>query len=203
MRNRSAAAMASLKIRYRALLVLAMIFSVIIASALTDLAVYWDYGAFNHDNLGLGAAGMIFFVFATYAFLIPSRLWLTWLLPRFGAVSVAVTLATCPFLGWYGQHFSPASSEFFTTVAQVLPVLFLAAVVDLRNNRKFAHSQILLYISVIFLGELTCLSEIAFEARDLYFSLDFGIVSASILGAFAGLAIALLGRNADDSAAGP
>jgi hypothetical protein len=89
------------------------------------------------------------------------------------------------------------ASQFFEISAQVLPVVLLAAVIDVRRSRYLNSYQLALPIFVVFLGEMAALNILAFgeneNGRHLQASAtDFAIVAASLVSTVAALLFAVL-----------
>jgi hypothetical protein len=76
-------------------------------------------------------------------------------------------------------------------MAQVLPVLLLAAVVDVRRARALKSSQLLLPIFVFLLGEVNSLNIIAFS-RNHGTTWDYASVMACFIATTSALVLAVL-----------
>jgi hypothetical protein len=128
-----------------------------------------------------------------------------WVIPRenyhsifakvFGWLPVLLGAISCPYWYWYDVFSPPSvpSSSYFETVAQVLPVLLLAVVIDVRRTRTLRSSQLTLPIIAFLIGEINALDAIAFGVGDGDGAgLAFTIVSASLVSTIAALILAVL-----------
>jgi hypothetical protein len=127
----------------------------------------------------------------------------TELYPNFGWISGAAFGVSWPYWWFYAkvsrdEYFESLSSDFFTTAAQVLPVLALATVVDLRGASHVRRSQPAIYVLVIALGELSSIYATAFEHGRS--ATTFGLTCGALLGGFVGLLLAILTPSAAGSA---
>lgn len=114
----------------------------------------------------------------------------------FGWLPVSLGLLSYPFWYWYSDqpHTVPAS-QFFEISAQVLPVLLLAAVIDVRRAENLKSHQLLLPIIAVFLGELAALNVLAFGEPGGEFEAapaDFAAVAASMVSTIIALVLAVL-----------
>jgi hypothetical protein len=128
---------------------------------------------------------------------------LLWIIPRerygsifantFGWLPVLLGAASWPYWHWWATFYPPITpnTAFFETAAQVLPVLLLAAVIDVRRSVTLKSSQLILPIIVVFLGEVNALDATAFEVGNATSS-DFASVAASLTSTFIALTLAVL-----------
>jgi len=128
---------------------------------------------------------------------------LIWTVPRetfqhifpniFGWLPVVVGVASWPYWYWYCTFAPPRVPNvgFFETAAQVLPVLLLATVIDVRRTQELKSGQLVLPIIAVFLGELDALDAIAFSSADATPS-AFAVVAASLVTSIAALILAVL-----------
>lgn len=122
----------------------------------------------------------------------------------FGWLPVLLGAVSWPYWYWWGTFYPPIipNTAFFETAAQVLPVLLLAAVIDVRRSTTLRSSQLTLPIIVVFLGEINALNATAFEVGTAPTS-DFASVAASLTSTFIALILAVLADIAspdDDNA---
>jgi hypothetical protein len=113
---------------------------------------------------------------------------------HFGWIPVSIGAVSYWYWKWYGGA-DVVDSSFFDTAAQVLPILLLAAVVDVRRSMILKSSQLALPMIAIFLGEMTALNESAFSSRMTRYgsvNSDFAVVSASLVIAIVALFMAIL-----------
>ena len=116
----------------------------------------------------------------------------------FGWLPVSLGLLSYPFWYWYSDqpHIVPAS-QFFEISAQVLPVLLLAAVIDVRRSESLESHQLLLPIIAVFLGEIAALNVLAFSEPEPGGRFDatpgdFAAVAASLFSTIFALVLAVL-----------
>lgn len=116
---------------------------------------------------------------------------------------VPVTLGTLSY--WYWLWYAGKSTidvGFFQTAAQVLPVILLAAVVDVRQSSILKSNQLALPIIAVFLGEIAALNEAAFQVSSSKFGrvpADFAVVAASLVTSIAALVMAVLADLKQDA----
>jgi hypothetical protein len=117
---------------------------------------------------------------------------------HFGWLPITVGLATYPLMYWAASRLDiEPASQFFEISAQVLPVILLAAVIDVRRSRSLKSYQLALPIFVVFLGETAALNILAFgengNGRHLQAgAADFAVVAASLASTVAALLFAVL-----------
>lgn len=110
----------------------------------------------------------------------------------FGWLPVVLGAISWPYWYWYGTWHPPvlAHADFFATAAQVLPVLLLAAVIDVRRSSTLKSSQLVLPVIVVFLGEIDALGVLAFPQTNA--TTEFASVSASFTSTIIALLLAVL-----------
>lgn len=97
-----------------------------------------------------------------------------------GFISVA-------FFGWFAETVSlNPPGEFFEAAAQVLPLLMLTTVVDVRRSDQLEARDLLLTLLVLMLGEVAALLGIVYQDRFI-----FVYVCASLTAGFAALALSI------------
>jgi len=117
---------------------------------------------------------------------------------HFGWLPVSLGAISIPYWLWYASSYAPPSEDFFTTAALILPVILLAAVVDVRRSESLKSYQLAMPILAVFLGELAALNEIAFSSSltakgfTPQTSGDFASVAASFVAVIAALILAVL-----------
>jgi hypothetical protein len=112
----------------------------------------------------------------------------------FGWVPVTVGAATWPFWHWYADNFSEGDigGDFFHAAADILPVLLLATVIDVRRSRELEGKQLLPPIAVVFFGELAALNALAFDTERFGMADSFAVVCSSLITATFALLIAVM-----------
>jgi hypothetical protein len=105
-----------------------------------------------------------------------------WLPVFLGAVSYA-------FWYWYEIGYE-IGGEFFHAAADVLPVLLLATILDVRRTNDLEGKQLVLPIAVVFLGEITALDYLAFPS-DVQPG-GYALVSSSLVTATVALVLAVM-----------
>jgi signal transduction histidine kinase len=122
---------------------------------------------------------------------------------HFGWLPVSVGTVTYPLWWWYSneQNNRPALS-FFEISAQVLPVLLLAAIIDVEWSRSRRAYRLILPIIAVFLGELVALNILAFgedpEGHPQAEDFDSAIVAACLTSTIIALVMAVLGSWAEN-----
>jgi hypothetical protein len=154
------------------------------------------------------------------AVLIASGLVFMWLLYRtsrerqnaifentFGWLPVFLGAATYGYWYWYGQQqdYLP-QKEFFLASAEVLPLLLIAAVVEVRRTERLQSRQLVLPVVAVFLGELAALDALAFGPPGYY---SFAAVASSFVSSIVALVLAVMANiapsdgNEPETAKGP
>lgn len=125
-----------------------------------------------------------------------------WTIPRdryqaifantFGWLPVVLGAISWPYWSWYGTWHPQilAGADFYATAAQVLPVLLLAAVIDVRRSGTLKTSQLVLPVVVVFLGEIDALGVLAFPHTNA--TSEFASVAASFTSTIIALLLAVL-----------
>ena len=117
---------------------------------------------------------------------------------HFGWLPVTAGLVTYPLWWWYSYQLKiPPASQFFEISAQVLPVLLLAAIIDVRRSASLRGYQLILPTIAVVLGEVAALNALAFgeERKGHYLhatATDFAIVATSLTSTFIALVLAVL-----------
>lgn len=111
--------------------------------------------------------------------------------------SVTLGVATYPLFYWIASQLGIApASQFFEISAQVLPVILLAAVIDVRRSSNLKSHQLALPIFVVFLGEVAALNILAFgeggKGHLQAAAADFAIVAATLVSTVSALMLAVL-----------
>lgn len=163
------------------------ILSILLLTALT--AGVFNWGADRHVwPFYIILAGGILFGF------------LLWKTPRekyrdrfasiFGWLPVTLGAVTYGYWYWYASFLGDTpGSEFFHAAAEVLPVLLLATVVDVRRTRYLESKQLALPIAAVFLGELAALNVLAFGNAG---PTDFAAVASSFVTSIVALILAVM-----------
>lgn len=176
-----------------ALLVVALSGSVALA-ALYCLSLYVQFGRLTVLNiasaLGIGVLGA---GLSSALYFIPNESWVKVVSPNFGFVAMGVLVVTYFYWHWYATvRVTEPSSDFYATVAQILPVFLLAALIDARQTRHANRWQAASYFAVIGIGEYEALLASAFGVHT---PVTFAQVAAAVNGAIVGLLCALLARE--------
>ncbi|WP_405090907.1 hypothetical protein OG767_26025 [Micromonospora sp. NBC_01392] len=125
------------------------------------------------------------------SFFLPYSFW-KFASPHFGVLAAIAYVLSFPYWYWYAVLSDrDIETDFFSTVGQVLPVLLLAALVDLKRTSDSTTKNLLLFIAVAAAGEFSCLFGLAFKVQD---SSLFGHAAAACVGTFVGLGVSLLAR---------
>jgi hypothetical protein len=124
---------------------------------------------------------------------------LLWKIPRerysvilpsvFGWLPALLGAATYGFWYWYASGYD-IGGEFFHAAADVLPVLLLATIIDVRRTNDLEGKQLVLPIAVVFIGELIALNSLAFP--DDVGPSSFAVVSSSLVTAVVALVLAVM-----------
>jgi hypothetical protein len=115
----------------------------------------------------------------------------------FGWLPVFLGALSYGYWYWYASlaRRSP-DSTFFHAAADVLPIILLATVVDVRRTRDLESRQLVLPIAVVFLGELAALNALAFGNAG---PADFAAVASSFVSSIVALVLAVLADIAPTS----
>jgi hypothetical protein len=123
---------------------------------------------------------------------------LLWKIPRerysalfasiFGWIPVTLGALTYIFWYWYAIGNTPGDT-FFHAAADVLPIILLATVVDVRRTKDLEGKQLVLPIAAVFLGELAALNVLAFGDAGPE---DFAAVASSFVTAIVALVLAVM-----------
>ena len=116
----------------------------------------------------------------------------------FGWLPVFLGALSYGYWYWYGnqQKYLP-EKEFFLASAEVLPLLLLAAVVDVRRTERLQSKQLVLPVVAVFLGELAALSALAFGPTRSY---SFAAVASSFVSSIVALVLAVMANIAPSEA---
>ncbi len=121
----------------------------IFPTAGTTLAATWPVVLFTAIGIVAGAALLA----------VPREKYRSLFAKHFGWLPVTAGLATYPLMYWTASRLDiEPASQFFEISAQVLPVVLLAAVIDVRRSRYLKSYQLALPIFVVFLGEMAALN---------------------------------------------
>lgn len=124
--------------------------------------------------------------------------WLRIVYPRLGVASLSMAVLTGPLWYLYASRYADFRTsnatqvDFFSTAAQVLPILLLATLVEFRGDRGVPPGQKAAYVFVIAFGEITCLFHLAFTADT---TIGFSLVSASLVGGLVGTLLSVLSQK--------
>jgi hypothetical protein len=128
-------------------------------------------------------------ILCTVAASIPRSIWAALFRRHFVWMPSVVGLVTWPFWYWYANT-QQLRDAYFEVSAQVLPVLLLAAVIDVRRSRHLRSDQLLSPLLVILIGEMTAIGAIAYTSQ--VNARNFAVVAAATVTAIVALAFAIL-----------
>jgi hypothetical protein len=127
----------------------------------------------------------------------PRQKYTTFFARHFGWLPVAAAALSYPFWYWRSEQMTGGGpdTDFFSVAAQVLPVLLLAAIIDVRRSAYLKSYQLILPIAAVYLGETSALNVLAFFNKNSEAPAsagDFATVSASLVCATLALVLAVL-----------
>jgi hypothetical protein len=131
--------------------------------------------------------------------LLPRKRYLQLFKKHFGWIPVTLGALTYPYWLWYAGN--TVDVGFFQTAAQVLPVILLAAIIDVRQSSILRSDQLALPIIAVFLGEIAALNETAFQhyaATAGRVGADFAVVASSLVVSIVALIMAVLANLKQD-----
>jgi hypothetical protein len=147
-------------------------------------------------NLGASIRSLPYYIFLSIGIFFGVLLWK---IPReryniifasiFGWLPAFLGALSYIFWYWYATG-SSIGETFFHAAADVLPVLLLATVIDIRRTNDLEGKQLVLPIAAVFLGELTALNALAFP--DNVVPADFAAVASSLVTATIALVLAVM-----------
>jgi hypothetical protein len=147
------------------------------------------------QNWGVNRRSLAFYFFLACGALFGFFLWkvprerYSKAFPRiFGWLPVFLGAASYPFLYGYAIGEVP-KDNFFHAAAEVLPVLLLATVVDVRRTNDLEGKELVLPIAAVFLGELAALNALAFGNAGPG---DFAAVASSFVTVIVALVLAVM-----------
>jgi hypothetical protein len=146
--------------------------------------------------LDIQSAAIVVFglILAAAALVVPRSVWSGLLERHFVWIPSVIGLITWPF--WYSYAGTQRlDGAFFDVSAQVLPVLLLASVIDVRRSRHLRSYQIISPMLVILIGEVTAVGAVAFPSQ--VNPRNFAVVAAAIVTAVVALAFVVLGDVGD------
>jgi hypothetical protein len=139
------------------------------------------------------ALWVVFSFLICFVVFAPAHWWQARILQNFGRVTFWTSVGSMALLSiiLHGQDLE-VNSDFYATVAQVLPVLLLATLIDAGLTKQVTRTQVGIFTGVLITGEMLSLACLAFNVS--YWGM-FTSVSACTLGAFAGvIACVTVGR---------
>jgi hypothetical protein len=119
-------------------------------------------GEFQWSSVPIAVAFAVVSALTYLLFTIPSDRWRDVMFENLGYLSLAVLTVGTFYFGWYAAGHA-INGNFFATVAQVLPVLLLAALLDTRQRRPLHDHQVVLYVFSVAWGEFASLTALAFD----------------------------------------
>jgi hypothetical protein len=114
----------------------------------------------------------------------------------FGWLPVFLGALSYGYWYWYASQRGDPGPDFFHAAAEVLPLLLLAAVVDVRRAEHLQSKQLVLPIVAVFLGEIAALNALAFGGAGPY---DFAAVASSFVSSIVALVLAVMADIAPSS----
>jgi len=109
----------------------------------------------------------------------------------FGWVPVTLGALSYPFWYLYASAYQgDIGGEFFHAAADILPILLLATVIDVRRTNELSGKQLVPPIAAVFFGELAALNALAFTDSSMV--ANFAAVSSSLVTATFALIIAVM-----------
>jgi hypothetical protein len=136
------------------------------------------------------------YVFATIGIIVACLLWATdrdrysaIFASTFGWLPVILGALSYGFWYWYADGQITPGTDFFHAAADVLPVLLLAAVLDVHRTKELQSKQLVLPIIAVFLGEISALNVLAFGNAGPG---DFAAVASSLVSTTVALVLAVM-----------
>ncbi len=153
-------------------------------------------------HAGVAALSIIVAIFVVTVALsfIPRKKFASFFASTFGWLPVTVGALSYFFWYYYAEGLDHPDATFFHASADVLPVLLLAAVIDVRRTEKLESRGLILPIIAVFLGEVAALNALAFGFAGPG---DFAAVSASLVSTTIALVLAVLADISEPPAASP
>lgn len=118
---------------------------------------------------------------------------------HFGWIPVVLGAFSYPYWYWYSAD--QVDVGFFQTAAQVLPVLLLAGIIDIRRSSTLKTPQLALPLIAVSLGEIAALNESAFYESAAQVGrgrADFAVVASSLVVSIVALIMAVMANLEDD-----
>jgi hypothetical protein len=163
------------------------IISILALTALTAGIPYWGSDRRDWPFYLILAGGLIFGI---YLWRTPREKYSTNFAKVFGWLPVTLGAATYIYWYWYASFLGGGpETEFFHAAADVLPILLLATVVDVRRTKDLESKQLVLPIIAVFLGELAALNALAFGNVGPG---DFAAVASSLVTSIVALILAVM-----------
>ena len=147
-------------------------------------------------NLGARPQSLPYYIFLGIGLIFGILLWKV---PRrrYNAIFASVFgwlpvfLGALSYIFWYRYAIGyEIGGEFFHAAADVLPVILLATVIDVRRTNDLEGKQLVLPIAVVFLGELAALDALAFPGDVT--PAFFAVVASSLVTATIALVLAVM-----------
>jgi hypothetical protein len=111
----------------------------------------------------------------------------------FGWLPVTLGAASYGYWYWYASGEGIPGTDFFHAAAEVLPVILLAGVVDVRRAVDLKSAQLVLPIVAVFLGEIAALNVLAFNNAGAN---DFAAVASAFVTSIVALILAVMAEPA-------
>jgi hypothetical protein len=130
------------------------------------------------------------FLFVRFLWKTPREKYGTIFVSTFGWLPVFMGALSYGYWYWYARVMGGVpDANFFHAAAEVLPVLLLATVVDVRRTKDLEGKQLVLPIAAVFLGELSALNALAFGNAG---ASDFAAVASSFVTSIVALVLAVI-----------
>lgn len=110
---------------------------------------------------------------------------------HFEWVPAVAGVVSYPFWLWYSNKLGDVNVNFFESSAQVLPVVLLSVVIDVRRSTSLNSRQLLVPIVIVILGEIIALDSTAFEQGSRAHE-SFALVCSALITAVVALLFAVL-----------
>jgi hypothetical protein len=131
-----------------------------------------------------------------YLYLTPREKYRTSFPDTFGWLPVTLGAASYGYWYWYASGEGIPGTDFFHAAAEVLPVILLAAVVDVPRAVDLKSKQLVLPIVAVFLGEIAALNVLAFGNAGAN---DFAAVASAFVTSIVALVLAVMAELASSA----
>jgi hypothetical protein len=145
----------------------------------------------NNGGTPLTLAIVVALAVSATLWFIPRRTFVRLFVNTFGWLPVTLGSLSYFFWYWYAELYNTSiiQSDFFLASSGVLPVLLLAAIVDVRRSETLKSKDLVLPIIAVFLGEVAALNALAFGQASPE---DFAAVASSLVSTTIALVLAVM-----------